>query len=46
MQLSKVVSQTKFQTLPLQLSEYHDLPSLSFVLRYQRQYIGWVLISA
>ena len=42
----KSVSQTKFQTLSLQLSKYHDLPSLSFVLRYQRQYIGWVLISA
>ena len=40
------VSQTKFQSFPLHLSEYHDLPSLSFVLRYQRQCVGWVLISA
>ena len=46
-QLLKEVSHTKFQTFPLQLSGYHDLPSLSFVLHsYQRQYVGWVLISA
>ena len=32
-QLLKEVSQTKFQGFPLQLSEYHDIPSLLFVLR-------------
>ena len=45
-QLLKEVSQAKFQSFPLQLSKYHDLLSLTFVLRYQCQYVGWVLISA
>ena len=36
---------SKFQSFPLQLSEYHDLASLSFVLHYQYQYVRWLLIS-
>ena len=27
------------------MSEYHNLPSLWFMLRHQRQYVGWMLIS-
>ena len=34
-QLLKEVSQTKFQSSPLELFEYHDLPPLSFILSYQ-----------
>ena len=43
-QFLKEVSQAKFQSFPLQLSKYHDLLSLTFVLRYQCQYVGWVLM--
>ena len=46
MQLLNEVSYTKLQSLPLQLSECHDLPSLSFVLHDQRRYVEWLLISA
>ena len=46
MQLLNEVSYTKLQSLPLQLSECHDLPLLSFVLHDQRRYVEWVLISA
>ena len=46
MQLLKEVSRTKLQSFPLHLSHCHDLPSLSFVLHYQRQYVEWMLISA
>ena len=45
-QLLKEVSQTKFQSFPLQLSEYYDLHSLSSVLHHQFHYIRWVHISA
>ena len=40
--LKRLVKLTRFKSFPLQLSGHQDIPPLSFVLRHQLEYVGWV----